>query len=310
MRRLLLIVTCLGVCAGLSLAGAGVARADRVVPPSRIESARGIALGSGVRAAASSSQAQADNPANLVLGGVYHLEGFAAYDPTFKRVGVGGSVVDSMTSRVGAGASVRGLFGNNDAGDNGGYEGRVGLGIPLIEQLSIGVAGRYANFHVSDPHAYPERATAQGAPEDRSFKLKHFTMDAAASLRPIPGLAISALAYNLVDTKSPLAPMLVGGSAAFSIAGFTLGGDVLVDLNKQKVFDGPKLFVGGGIEYMASGIAPLRLGYAYDQGRDQSFVTGGLGFVDPRFGAQFSLRQSVGAQRETSLYLGLQYFVQ
>jgi hypothetical protein len=70
------------------------------------------------------------------------------------------------------------------------------------------------------------------------------------------------------------------------------------------------LLVGGGIEYLASGLAPLRFGYAYDQGRDQSFLTGGLGFVDPRFGAQLSLRQSINGRGETSLFLGVQYFVQ
>ncbi|MDB4985357.1 MAG: hypothetical protein JWN04_535 [Myxococcaceae bacterium] len=309
-RRLLLIVTCLGLCLGPSGLWVGHARADRVVPPARIESARGIAMGSGARASASSTQAQADNPANLVQSGVYHLEAFSTYDPTFKRFGVGASVVDAITARVAAGASFRMLGGNNDAGANKGYEGRLSLGIPVIEQLSLGVSGRYSNFRLSDTHAVPERVPAEGEAEDRTFRLKHFTMDVAATLRPFPGLAISALAYNLIDTNSPLAPMQVGGSAAFSVGGFTVGGDVLVDLNKQGLFSGPKLYVGGGLEFLASGTAPLRVGYAYDQGRDQNFVTGGLGFVDQRFGAQFSLRQSVGAQRETSLYLGLQYFVQ
>jgi hypothetical protein len=64
------------------------------------------------------------------------------------------------------------------------------------------------------------------------------------------------------------------------------------------------------LEYLARGVFPLRIGYAYDQGREQNFVTGGVGFVDPRFGAQFSLRQSVSGDSETSLFFGLQYFVQ
>lgn len=294
----------------LGLLMTGTARADRVVPPSRIESPRGVGLGTGVRAAAASTQAQADNPANLVLGGVYHIESFVAYDPTFKRVGYGASVVDSMTSRLAAGMSVRALSGRNDAGKNEGWEAKLGLGLPLGDMLSIGISGRYARFKIADTHAVPEGVPVVDQPPDRRFRIQAFTMDAAITLRPVPGFAIAALAYNLIDTKSALAPLTVGGSAAFSSAGLTVGGDVLVDLNKQDQFSGPKLTIGGGLEYLASGLAPLRLGYAYDQGRDQSFITGGLGFVDPRFGAQLSLRQSVSGRGETALFLGVQYFVQ
>ncbi len=289
---------------------APVARADRVVPQARIESPRGMALGSGVRAAAASTQAQAENPANLVLGGVYHIESFLAYDPTFKRFGVGGAVADSMTSRLAAGVSARGLFGDNDAGDNSGWEGRLSLAAPIGDFLSLGVAGRYSNLTVSDTHARPERPPLEGQPPDRTFKLKAFTLDAAVTLRPLPGLSIAALAYNLIDTDSPLAPRMVGGGVAFSSGGLTIGGDLLVDLNDHGLFSGPKLFAGGGLEYLAAGLAPLRIGYAYDQGRQQNFLTGGVGFVDPRVGVQFSLRQSLNRGSETSLFFGVQYFVQ
>lgn len=304
MRRLGLIVTWLGLLC------AGTAHADRFVQPARIESARGVGLGTGSRAAAASTQAQADNPANLTIGGVYHLESFVGYDPALKRVGVGGSVVDSMTSRLAAGMSARALFGDNDAGKNEGWEAKLGLGLPLGDMISIGIAGRYANLKIADPRATPERAAVEGEALDRKFRLKHFTMDAAATLRPVPGLAISGLAYNLIDTGSILAPMMVGGSAAFSLSGLTVGGDVLLDLNKHGLFSGPKLLVGGGLEYLASGLAPLRVGYMYDQARGQNFITGGLGFVDPRFGVQVSLRQSVGGKSESTLFAGLQYFVQ
>lgn len=301
---------------GLVLLVASGARADRVVLPARIESPRGMALGTGVRAAAASSQAQADNAANLVLGSVYHMESFVGYDPTFKRLGWGAAVVDSMTSRLAAGVSARGLFGNNDAGENSGWEGRLGLGLPIGDMLSVGLAGRYSNMTISDTRAVPERAAiaatenSEAVPADRRFKLKAFTLDAALTLRPVPGLSIAALAYNLIDTDSPLAPMMVGGSVAFSSSGLTVGGDVLIDLNRHGMFAGPQPVFGGGLEYMLAGLAPLRGGYAYDQGRGQHFITGGLGFVEPRFAMQLSLRQGVGSERETSLFAGVSYFVQ
>ena len=109
---------------------------DRTVPEARIESTRGMAMGTGARASAASTQAQADNPANLVLGGMYHLESFAQYQPQLRAFGWGGAVVDSMTSKLAAGASARGLFGGNSAGDNQGWDVKVGLGIPFLDMLS------------------------------------------------------------------------------------------------------------------------------------------------------------------------------
>jgi hypothetical protein len=284
---------------------------DKVVPEARIESARGMAMGTGSRSSSASTQAQAENPANLVIGGVYHLEALTTYSPTFKRMTYGASVVDSMTSKLAAGISARGFFGDNKAGDNSGWEGRLGLGLPIGEILSLGVAGRYANFTVSDPHAKPEHPqTATETKPDRTFKVKAFTMDAAITLRLGDSLTISALGYNLIDTKSPLAPMMVGGSAGFAAGnGLTLGGDVLVDLNTHKQFSGPKLQFGGGIEYLAQNMAPIRLGYFYDQGRARNGVTAGLGYVTTNFGVQLSLRQVVTGEKETTLMSALQYFV-
>jgi hypothetical protein len=297
-----------------SLLRADVARAERVVPETRIESPRGLALGSGVRAAAASTQAQAENPANLVLGGLYHAESFLAYDPTFRRFGWGAAVVDSMTSRLAAGFSFRTLFGENDAGRNKGWEGKLGLAFPIVDAVSVGISGRYSNLRISDPHAVPERGlTLSGEPfaeaeVDQSFRLKGFTMDAAINVRPVAGLSIAALAYNIVNRDTPLAPMMVGGSAAFSIGGITLGGDVLVDLNRHGAFDGTKLLLGGGGEYLMAGLVPLRLGYLYDQGRALHYLSGGIGYVDPRFGLQASLRQTLHGKSETSLFFALQYF--
>jgi len=299
-----------GTWLGLSLVTVRTAQADRPVPETRIESARGMALGTGARAAAASTQAQADNPANLVLGGLYHIESFVGYDPTFKRYSWGGAVVDSMTGRLAAGASARLLFGDNEAGKTGGWEAKLGLGLPILDQLSVGLAGRYSSLHTSDPHANPERPPARDQAPDRRFNLKHFTLDAAITIRPIPGLSIAGLAYNLIDTKSPLAPMSAGGSVAFNAGLLTVGGDVLVDVNKLNLYSGPRIYGGGGLEYLASGILPLRVGYAYDQRRAQSFVTGGIGYMDPRYAIQISLRQSVNNGSETSLFFGAAAFVQ
>lgn len=301
------------VLAGCLLASAHVRADERVIPEARIESVRGVALGTGSRASAVSTQAQAENPANLVGGGVYHLEAFMGYQPTFKRMGYGGAVVDSMTSKLAAGLSARALAGDNDAGDNSGWEGRLGLGFPFTDNFSLGVAGRYANYTISDQRAVPEKELPAGSTltPDRTFKLKAFTLDASLTLRIAESFSISAMGYNLIDTESPLAPLMVGGSLAFApSAGISIGGDVLVDMNTHDSFSGPKILAGGGLEFLASGVIPLRGGYQYDQGRKQHSVTGGLGFVDSSFGIQVSLRQVVSGGKESTLMGALQYFVQ
>jgi len=269
-----------------------------------------MALGTGAIASAAASQALADNPANLPFSRQYQVESFLAYDPTFRSFGWGGSVTDAVTSRLAAGASMRSLFGGNDAGENKGWEGRVALGFPIVDQLSIGIAGRYANFSLSDTRALPEQPPVEGAPPDQTFKFKGFTMDTALTLRPVPGLSLSGLAYNVIKQESPLAPLLVGGSLAFGSAGLTLGGDVLVDLNRHAYFDGGKILAGGGLEYLVGGALPLRMGYRFDQGREQHAVTGGIGYVEERFGALISVRQILSGESETSLFFAAQFFVQ
>jgi hypothetical protein len=137
-------------------------------------------------------------------------------------------------------------------------------------------------------------------------------MDAAVSLHLFQALTISAIGTNLIDHGTPLAPLTVGGAAAFGTAGgLSLGGDVMVDLNLHKQFSGPKMLIGGGIEYLTQGLIPLRLGYVYDQGRHKNAITGGLGYLDQRFGIQISFRQMLnGAHKDTTLFASIQYFVQ
>lgn len=274
-----------------------------------------MALGTGGRAGSASTQAQADNPANLPVGHLAHVETLFVYQPQLDAMSSGASVVDGMTSGYFAlGFSTRWLFG----GKNSGWEGKLGLGVPIGQMISLGVSGRFSNFTVYDKKAraenYDDPPPLPGQdpdPEDHRYKLhKVFTMDAALTIRPFEGFTISGLAYNVINTKSPLAPMLVGGSVSFGKDAISLGGDVLVDLNMHKQFSGVKLQIGGGIEYLTGGVAPLRAGYLYDQGRQQHAITFGIGYLTKQFSAQISLRQYVAGAKDTTLFSAIQYFVQ
>lgn len=268
--------------------------------PAEPQTARGLALGTGARASAVSTSALAYNPAALPLGQLYHLEAQGDYHPATDQFSVKGAVADSMTSMLGAGLSLRGFIENGPESYSG-IDARLGLGIPLSDVISLGASGRYVSL---------ERSFRDAAGQDREQELATgFTMDASVRLMPIESVHISALAYNIINIDdSPLVPTLLGGSAAVNIgSSLTLGADALVDVT---TFDTAAVIVGGGAEYLAGGNVPLRLGYRFDEGRDEHALSGGLGYVDDIVGADLSLRQQFLGGSDTTIMLSLRYFVQ
>lgn len=262
------------------------------------ESARGLAMGTGVRASAAGTSALAYNPANLSLARLYHLETGIAYDPGAGRFGLIAGIVDSTTETVAAGLSFRALLGDGDGG-YGGYDGRASLGMALGEAVSIGLSGRYLQY----------TRTGQlpaGITSDRIAR--GFTLDAALRVSPAEGFHIVALGVNLIDLESALAPVQVGGSASYTIGGvFTLGFDILANLSKG--VDGAPLLAGGGLEWLSGGHVPLRVGYIFDELRATHVFTAGLGYVDQKVGIDLAMRQDVAGQNDTLLMASFRYFV-
>ena len=121
-------------------------RAEEPEHTADLETPRGIAMGAGGRASAQAASALAYNPANLSLGGIYHINVFTGYVPGSERWTVGGSIVDSMTNQnIAMGVSFRGVLGNGEEGYSG-FDGRLAIAIPFSEQISFGVGGRYLSF--------------------------------------------------------------------------------------------------------------------------------------------------------------------
>ncbi len=262
------------------------------------ESARGMGMGTGVRASAAGTSALAYNPANLSLARLYHIESGVAYDPGAGRFGLNAGIVDSTTDTIALGMSFRALLGDGDGG-YGGYDGRVGLGMALGEAVSIGLSGRYLNYTRTGqlPSGITSDRVARG-----------FTLDAALRVSPLSGFHLAALGLNLIDLETGLAPVQVGGSASYTIAGvFTLGGDVLVNLSKG--VDGTPLMIGGGLEWLTGGRVPIRAGYIYDELRLTHVFTAGLDYVDQKVGIDLALRQDVDGQNDTLMMASFRYFV-
>jgi hypothetical protein len=264
------------------------------------ETARGLGLATGLRASAVSTSALAYSPGALALGNLYHIEGNVDYSSFPNTVAIGGAVVDSSTSALGAGVALRGFLSGEEGYD--GIDGRIGLGVSLSEAFSLGIAGRYLKVTL-DRTFGNEVVTVED--------LSAFTMDASVRIVPVPGLQLDVAALNFIDADSPLVPLTVTGGLAFAVAqSFSLGADVLIDMS---TFDTAKLTVGGGIEYLASNTVPLRLGYGFDVARKIHFLGVGVGYTDQRIGLDLGLHQELtrpGPEKhETRIMGAIRYYV-
>jgi hypothetical protein len=269
----------------------------RVPLPDSMETPRGMAMGLGARASATSTSGLAYNAAGLSIGRHYHIESAVGYEPQDTRFSVGSAVVDSYSGPVNAGVHFRYVHGNGYDG-HGGYDGRVALGVPIGENFALGATGRYVSYW---------REGQEGA-----MWAEGITFDASIRVTPVQGLHIAALGYNLLDLGSPLTPMQVGGSASYTIDGtFTLAVDGLADLSTWHNEDGsirPEGLFGVGAEYF-TGEVPIRAGYIFDTGRGIHYVTAGAGWMNQELGFDLALRQQVTGDYDTTLLASFRYFV-
>lgn len=262
-----------------------------------LETPRGLALGTGARASAISTAALAYNQAGMPLSKLYHLEGIVGFMPSQSLWTFGASVVDSSTNNLAAGLAFRGLVGTEDEGYSG-LDGQLALAYPLAEFLSLGIGARYVWL--------TENAQLMEGEDDTV--VQGFTLDASVVVQPVEGLRLAAYGTNLIELESSLAPTQVGGSAAFTYDSvFTIGADVLVDLT---TFEEAQVLAGGGVELLAAGKVPIRLGYTFDSGRQIHSVSGGLGYVEASWGLELGLRQDVAGASDTAILASFRYFVQ
>lgn len=264
-----------------------------------LESARGLGLGLGLRASAISTSALAYNPAALVLGRSYHLEGTVDYQGGADTVALGGAVADSATSRLAGAVAFRGFL----SGDHGGYDGldgRLALALPLSDQLAIGISGRYVNIGTEavseETDAWEEQELVSG-----------FTMDASVAVRLGDMIHVSAMAYNFIDRESALLPVMGGASIVVTpLPELALGIDGLLDFSS---FGKTQLDFGVGAEYLVAQTFPLRLGYNADTARDTHYLTFGAGYTDQFIGLEVGVRQQLSDNKDTRILGGLRLYI-
>lgn len=303
----LLIAVCVpSAAAAQSEAPTGVADAanPQLPPEDNFETAYTLGMGAGARAGAVGTSALAYNISNMAAVPAYHVEAFSQIIPGGGNTywTIGSAITDSTTAKKFAlGTSFRGVFSGSDRRYKG-WDWRTGVAIQAIEQLGIGLGVRWGRM---------DAETVDGQRLDRQPLAPTFnrvTLDASITITPIPWLKVAGLGYNLIKTGSSLAPQMAGGSVSLApVESVSFGGDILVDFS---TFEKNELLAGGGVQFIAGEMVPLRIGYRRDGGRNLNQITASVGFYKGKFGVEGALRQTLGSRKESYILIMTRFVVQ
>jgi hypothetical protein len=278
---------------------------------SELEPARTAAMGGALRAFSNSLEALQNNPANLAATRVYHLGGMAQFWSNANRQSYGISIVDSVVSRsrLAGGVSANWLFQDPDGVDRRALDVRFGLSFPVSDKLLIGASGHYIDAsqdgYPRGRDVLPPSAASSGLGQESV--VEDITFDAGISIRPTPELAFSAVGYNLTDPGHGLLPLMFGGGVGYGTNLVTVEADLVADFT---TYEETKVRGMAGIEFLAAGQYPLRLGYRYDEGQESHALSGGLGYASKEFSFDFSLRRVLGDDSATAFFFGIKYHVE
>lgn len=303
---------CLAVAAAF-VAAATPARADTSSTTieqgyelGEVQHPRVMAMGGASQAWGGSTTAIFNNPANLGLFRVYHLEGLATFGPEARRQSYGGAVTDSSTSRLSGGFGGTWSQMDPDGIRRRWTDLRLSLAYPLGDRFSLGVTGRYVRLSQNTAAGPLGASLASDGTADAPL-VNELTFDAGAAVSITEQLRIGLTGRNLTAPGTALMPLAVAGGIGWSNQTVTLEVDGLVDFTTRSSARG-RLMAGG--EVLLADRVPLRAGYRYDDVMKTHAVTAGAGYVDRRFSLELGGRRDVVAEHPaTTVSVGLRFFI-
>ena len=302
-------ITCVGLAGALTtktaLAAPSSTSPENGYDLGEVENPRALAMGGALNALGTSTAALYLNPANLPVARVYHFEALAAFSPEARRQSYGGSVVDSSTSRVAGGVSGTWNQMDPDGIDRSWTDVRLVLAYPISDRVFVGATGRYLRLSQAVASGPLGSSTvSDGTPG--AVIANQFTFDAGVTVVPVDGLRIGLVGHNLTNPGTGLAPTTLAGGIGYTSGDVSLEADLLGDFTTWDRAR-PRAMLGG--ELFLADHFPVRLGYRYDDGLRTHAVSGGLGYVDPRWSFEVSVRRDVaGEQPATMLSASIRYF--
>jgi hypothetical protein len=318
------------VSAGLA---PGVARADRspfdanvVTEYGESETPRSAAMGGALRSIGSGSAGIFLNPAAMATAPVYHIEALTQYTPETRRWILGGTIVDSITSRLAGAFSIMGtpIPIDPDGIRRTFLDLRLGLAYPITDKFILGLTGRYLKLNQSGTadamYGFPHSVVSGGLfdpgsgspPTDRFALVNTFTFDAGLVVKPTDSFYIAAVGQNLTYANNGFLPLLVGGGLGYSADVFSIGVDGIADLSSWSTPGAmkPTARLGAGAEYKIAGIAPVRVGYRFDEGNKLSTLSVGSGYVGSQLAVEAALKRTVAGQGTTTIFLSVAYYLE
>jgi len=266
-----------------------------------IETPRIMAVAGAIRSTSSSTSALFANPANMAIAQVYHFGALAEIYPEAGRQTFGGAVVDSLLSSTGLSGGLSLAWTQQDPGVLGRQwtDLRFGVALPIPDVLYVGVAGRYIQADQTGvgPLGYSK---ASGGLNGKLLT-ETISVDVGATFRPIPEFVVSVVGHNLTSPDTSLFPLMGAASVGFLTGEVSMAGDIVLEAT---TFQTTKFRAQGGGEFLVADRVAVRAGYRYDQGFDAHFVTGGLGYVDPKFSIDAAVRRSITGTDSTVVSFG------
>lgn len=240
-------------------------------------SARDLAVGEALRAAAVGTMSPELNPSGVTLTNELTVQTDYAYFNDASGSSFRGAVCDSTTPIAGC---FYYRYGLGDIGEDISHRAHV-IGVSFAKKLglfSVGILGK-RTWYNSDI-------------DDTDFKA--LSMDAGITIAPTPMLSIAGYAYNLAGSNNLLQREVGGGIALKPNEMITLAGDARWNVQDDS---GEGTF-GGGAEFFipssdkSAGFA-IRGGGLHAQQEHTSYVTGGLGYSNLKMGLDVGMRKAI-----------------
>jgi hypothetical protein len=259
--------------------------------------ARGLGLGGAVIASATGADALIANPAAMSLVRSYIWENYYRYDNSTMGSAGFTALVDSFKNeRLAAGlfTSMATAEPSHEASgtvlDEKFWRLGLALSLTFTDWLAIGVNGHYFNYKL------------EGLP-DGDVKEKAFTLDVGAIGRIGDMFSVGLVAYDLLTDHSDERPYVFGAGVAARL----LKNQLLLEVDG--LLEGGKPWIRGGAEFFfAQGIV-VRGGGGRRQFLEQTFVTGGMGYITKSTSVELSVQHQLDGERATIVGLDLRFFI-
>jgi hypothetical protein len=283
-------------------------------------------MGGAVRSIATGSSGIYLNPAAMAATPVYHIEALTQYTPETRRWVLGGTIVDSITSRLAGAFSIVGtpIPMDPDGIRRSVLDLRLALAYPFSDKFILGVTGRYLKVNQSgtaaSSYGFLPSVVSGGLydpssgtpPTDRFALVNTATLDVGLLVKPTDSFYIGAVGQNLTYVNNGFLPFLVGGGIGYMTDIFAIGVDGIADLSSWSVPGStrPTARLGAGGEYKVGGIVPLRLGYRFDEGAKLSTLSFGSGYVGQELAIEASVKRTLSNPGATTIFFSVAYYLE